>query len=348
MISKKSNSITIKDIAKALNLSPSSVTRALQDSYKISEATRIKVKEYALEHNYHPNLIAQSLRNKQSRSLGVILCSIPNSFFAEVISGVESIANENNYHVMISQSLESYKNEIEEVEHFERKSVDGLLVSISAETEDFTHFQRIIDSGVPVVFFDRVPGNILAHKVVAQNSEGSALLTEHLVEQGFKKIAHITSSPQLSITKERLNGYFEVLEKHQVNLSPGYIKYCTHGGKDEDEIYKAVDELLQLPEPPDAIVTASDRITLKTFAFLKDKGIKIPAEIALAGFSNFSEPQLFCPSLTTISQPAFQIGRKSAELLIHTMESKRPLKNFETVSLPVELNIRQSSIRLKR
>lgn len=345
MNKKKSTAITIKDIAKALDLAPSSVARALKGSYKIGEATTKRVQAYAKAHNYRPNLMAQSLKNKQSRSVGVMLSSIPNNFYAEVINGIESVASSSNYHVMISQSHESYQKEIKGLENLKWKLVDGLLVSLSNETEDLQHFETVMQQGTPVVFFDRIPENIKTHKVVVDNESGSYQLVKHLLNEGYKRIAHITSAPQISITQTRLNGYAKALTEAGLPVDESRIKYCLHGGGSEAEVRQAVEELLQLKNPPDAITTASDRITIKVFEILKDKGLNIPAQMAIGGFSNFSAPQLFCPSLTTVVQSAFDMGRVAMELLLQLIESKRPVKTFQTIVLPTELKIRNSTGR---
>jgi DNA-binding LacI/PurR family transcriptional regulator len=347
MNSTKSKAITIKDIAKALDLAPSSVARALKGSYKISKATTQKVKSYAVAHNYRPNLMAQSLKNKQSRSVGVMLSSIPNNFYAEVINGIESVAANSEYHVMISQSHESYQKEVKGIEHLKWKLVDGLLVSLSNETENLSHFEETIQQGVPVVFFDRIPESIKTHKVVVDNESGSYQLVSHLLSQGYRRIAHITSSPHLFITQTRLCGYKKALEEKNIAVNETYIKFCLHGGGNEEEIRQAVKELLHAKKPPDAITTASDRITIKVFAILKEMGLKIPEQIAIGGFSNFGEPQLFSPSLTTVTQSAFEMGKKAMELLLQLIESKRPVKKFVTITLPTELKGRDSTCRNK-
>lgn len=335
--------VTIIDIAKALNLSTSTVSRALKSSYKISEETQQKVKEYATKHNYRPNLSAQGLKSKGSRSIGVILGAIPNSFFAEVINGIESIAASNNYHIIITQSHESYHKELNNLEQLLWKSVDGLLVSLSCETTDVEQFRNAQQEGTPIVFFDRVTDLIKTNTVVADNAGGTYEATKHLIKTGRTKIAHITSSPNLSISQERLAGYKQALTEHNLPIVEERIKYCSHGGMEAQEVENAVYELLALDEMPDAIIGASDRITIECFATLKKRGIKIPGEIALTGFSNFSAPQLFSPPLTTIKQPAFEMGKVATELLLKLIESKRPVKDFEKRVLPTELNIREST-----
>ncbi|MEO7490452.1 MAG: LacI family DNA-binding transcriptional regulator [Ferruginibacter sp.] len=341
----KSEPITITDIAKALNFSSSTVSRALRDSYQISEETKRIVKEYAAKHNYHPNLMAQSLKSNKSKSIGLLLCSIPNNFFAEVISGIESIAYNRGYHLIITQSHESEEREATNLEHLSWRSVDGLIVSLSTETKDMSHLQKIHSNGTPVVFFDRVSDCIKTHQVVADNIGGSYNLTKHLLESGFRNIAQITSSPDLSITHERNEGYFKALAEYDIPVNEDYIKYCQHGGMIIEEIETAIQELLDLPKPPDALFTASDRITIGSFAFLHKRNIRIPEQMAIAGFSNFSSPELFNPSLTTIRQPAFEMGKTAAELLIKLIESKRPETHFEKRILPTELFVRNSSVK---
>jgi LacI family transcriptional regulator len=341
-------SITIKDIAKALNLSYSTVSRALKDSYKISEETRRIVQEYADAHSYRPNLLAQSLKNQRSRSIGVVLCNIPNVFFAEVISGIESAANNSDYLVIITQSQESYEREMKNVQNLTWRSVDGLLVSLSTESEDLSHFSRLHEQGLPIVFFDRVTDQLQTHRVVADNSGGAYQGARHLIDSGYKRIAHVTSSPHISITRERREGYEKALQEAGIPLDESYIKYCMHGGMLFEEIEKVMTELLALPDPPDALLCASDRLTMGCYSIIHKKGLKIPDQMAIAGFSNFNSPELFCPSLTTIRQPAFEMGKTATEMLIGLIESKRPPTEFIKKVFPTELFIRDSTRRTNK
>lgn len=341
----KNESITIKDIAKALKFSSSTVSRALRDSYQISEETKKIVKEYAKKYNYHPNLMAQSLKSNKSKSIGLVFCSLPNSFFAEVVSGIESIAYEMGYHIIITQSHESKEREDSNLDHLSWRSVDGLIVSLSTETTDMSKLQKIHSQDVPIVFFDRVSDCIQTHQVVADNIGGAYQVTRHLIQSGCRNIAQITSSTDLSTTRERIEGYFKALAEFNIPQNENYIKYCPHGGMIIDEIESAVHELLKMEQPPDALFTASDRITIGSFAYLHKKNIRIPEQIAIAGYSNFSSPELFNPSLTTIRQPAFEMGKAAAELLIKQIESKKPPTDFERRILPNELMVRKSSVK---
>jgi len=341
----KFDGITIKDIARALKLSYSTVSRALKDSYKISEETRRQVQEYAEAHNYRPNLMAQSLKSQKSRSIGVVLCNIPNVFFSEVISGIESVAYNRDYLVIITQSQESCAREMKNVQNLAWRSVDGLLVSLSTESEDLSHLTHLHDQGMPIVFFDRITDQLKTHCVISDNIGGAYNATRHLLGQGFRKIAHITSSPHTSITQERKEGYEMALQESGVTIDAQYIKYCMHGGMLFEEIEKAMDELLALPHPPDAILCAADRLTMGCYSLLRKKGLQIPEQIAIAGFSNFNSADLFSPSLTTIRQQAFEIGKTATELLIELIESKRPPAQFTKKIFPTELSIRDSTQR---
>jgi LacI family transcriptional regulator len=259
------------------------------------------------------------------------------------LNGMESVTHQKDYHIIITQSLESVEREKKNLEHLTWRAVDGLLVSISSETKSMDHFKQVHDSGIPIVFYDRVTDEIKTHQVVSDNIGGTYNATMHLISNQYTRIAHITSSRELSITKERLAGYEKALKEQGIPFNPAYIQYCDHGGKDLDEIEAAIDALLQAKPRPDAVITASDRITIGTLAILKKKKIKIPNQLAIVGYSNFSAPEIFEPELTTIRQPAFEIGRSAAELLIKLIETKRPPTKFEKRILPAELQVRDSS-----
>ncbi|RYZ29549.1 MAG: LacI family transcriptional regulator, partial [Chitinophagaceae bacterium] len=232
----KFESATIKDIAKALNLSTSTVSRALRGSYEISAETKKAVLEYAEKINYRPNPIALSLKERRTRAIGVVVSEIANNFFSQAINGIESIAYNRSYHVIITQSHESAEREKVNVEHMAARGVDGLLVSLSSESIDLSYLKELHEKGMPIVFFDRVTDEIQTHKVIANNYLGAFHATEHLIYQGFKKIAHITSSPYLSITKERLDGYKAALEKHGIVFQENLVKHCNHGGMIAQEV----------------------------------------------------------------------------------------------------------------
>lgn len=339
------DTVTIKDIAKALNFSTSTVSRALRGSYEISDETKKIVLEYAEKINYRPNPIALSLKERRSRAIGVVVSEIANNFFSQAINGIESIAYNRGYHVIITQSHESEEREKVNIMHHASRSVDGLLISLSSGTVDLTFLKELYDKGLPIVFFDRITHEIDTHKVTANNYLGALQVTEHLILQGFKKIAHITSSPYLSITKERLQGYTEALKKHQIPLNEDFIKYCNHGGMIAEEVEEAITKLFKGKVKPDAVFTASDRITTVCFAALKK--LKAKKGLGFAGFSNTKVGELFDPPMTVVQQPAFEIGQMATEMLIGMIESKRPVTEFETKILDTQLIVRESSKKKK-
>lgn len=339
----KFEAITIKDIARALNLSVSTVSKALRGSHEIGEETKQAVLKYAREHNYKPNPIAQSLKKGHSRSIGVIVCNIDNNFFSQAIDGIESIAQSKGYNVIITQSRESYEKEVSNSDHISSRSVDGLIISLSAETKNIDHLKRLHEKGLPIVFFDRVTDEIPTHRIIANNFKGAYEATRHLIQQGCRKIAHVTSSDSLSITAERLAGYKQALLDAGRSVDERYIKFCLHGGMIREETYQALAELLQLPEKPDAIFTASDRLSTTTLSQLRTMQIPIPCEIALVGFTNSTSADIFNPSLTSVIQPALEMGQQATEMLLSLIESRRPVTQFEKRVLETQLQIRDSS-----
>jgi LacI family transcriptional regulator len=339
----KFDTVTIKDIAKALNLSTSTVSRALRGSYEISAETKKQVLEYAEKINYRPNPIALSLKERRTRAIGVVVSEIANNFFSQAINGIESIAYNRGYHVTITQSHESHERERVNVEHMAARGVDGLLVSLSSESVDITYLKELHEKGMPIVFFDRVTNEIETHKVVANNYLGSFHATEHLIYQGYKKIAHITNSPYLSIVIERLEGYKAALEKHKIPFHESLIRYCNHGGMIAAEVEDAFVSLFKSKTKPDAVFAAGDRLTTVCLSILKK--MKPKKELGFTGFTNTQLGDLFSPALTVVRQPAFEIGQTAIELLIQIIESKRPVTDFETKVLDTNLIIRESSLK---
>jgi len=341
----KFEAITIKDIAKALNLSVSTVSKALRGSHEISEETKQQVLAYARENNYKPNPIAQSLKRGRSKSIGVIVCNIDNNFFSQVINGIESVARQKDYNVIITQSQESYEREVTGIENLSSRSVDGLIISLSAETKNVGHLISLHQKGLPMVLFDRITDEIPTHKVIANNFKGAYEATKHLLQQGYRHIAQITSSGSLSITLERLEGYKKALTDAGLTPDPQYIKFVQHGGMIPEETQQALTELLQLKVKPDAIFTASDRLSTTTLSLLKKMQISVPQQVALVGFTNSISADIFYPSLTAVTQPALEMGQAATDLLIQLIESKRPVTQFQKKVLETELKIRDSSIR---
>lgn len=340
----KYKAATIKDIAQALHLSTSTVSRALRDSHEISAATKQLVLEHATRLNYHPNPIALSLKEKKSGSIGVIVSEIANSFFSQTINGIESVANEKGYTVIISQSHESFEKEERALQYLASRSIDGLLISVSSSTNDLTQLKALHQYGFPMVFFDRIIEDIPTHKVMVDNFLGAYNATMHLLNRGYKHIACITNSAHLSITRERVAGYKAALEKNGIPPLPSLIKYCFHGGMLSGEVTEAVYELLKAKKRPDAIFATSDKLTTGCMRTLKKAQIPIPAGMALTGFSNSELIELLHAPITVVRQPAFEMGQVATELLLQLIESKRPVKDFETRILQTELIIQPAVI----
>lgn len=318
----KFEGVTIKDIAKALGLSVSTVSRALRGSYQISEERRQQVLAYAQKHHYRPNPAALQLKEQKTKAIGIVLSEIANHFFAQVLSGVESVARAKGYQVIISQSYESFEREKANVEDMVWRGVDGLLISLSAHSKDIGYLQRLRDRGLPIVFFDRVPQESGFHKVTSNNYQGAEAATNYLISKKYKRIGHITSDPSLSITRERLYGYRASLEKHQLPYQEQLVQYCTHGGMLAEEVEEAIRHLFRQKIKPDALFTASDRLTLTSLGILKRMFPKKMPPVV--GFTNTPVTHLFSPPLTAVRQSAFEMGEQTMQLLIKIIESKRP------------------------
>lgn len=339
----KFEAATIKDIAKALGLSTSTVSRALRDSHEISTETKQLVLEYATRINYHPNPIALSLKEKRSRSIGVIVAEIANSFFSQAINGIESVAYDKGYNVIISQSHESYDKEVMTLQYLASRSIDGLLISVSTATKDLQHLKALHERGFPIVFFDRIVEDIHTHKVMVDNFRGAYDATMHLIKHGYKNIATIANSENLSISRERVAGYVEALAQKNIRARKSMIRYCFHGGMILSEVEEAITQLLKTRPRPDAIFTSSDKLTTGCMRVLKSKGVRIPDDIAVVGFSNSDIIELLDPPLTVVRQPAFEMGQVATDLLLQLIESKRPVKDFERKILATSLIVQQST-----
>jgi LacI family transcriptional regulator len=339
--------ITIKDIAQALGLSISTVSRALRDSYEISQETKQLVMDYAAKMHYRPNPIALSLKERRTRSLGIVVSEIANSFFSQAINGIESIAREKGYTVIITQTAENKDREIENIHDLASRSVDGLLVSLSCETTDIGYLKTLHDRGMPMVFFDRVPEEINTHKVISDNYNGAYDATNHLLDSGYQRIAFLGNAAHLSIIKERLAGYTDAHRHRKLPVDEALIKYAAHGGLIYAEAEDALNQLLKLRKKPDAVLACADKLTTNCLRYFHARSIRVPDEIALVGFSNLDLTELLKPSLSVIRQPAFEIGQQATELLLQILESKRPVRTFEQRSLPSQLIIRETSDRQK-
>ena len=339
----KSGQITIKDIARELNISPSTVSRALQDHPDISIKTKKLVNELAEKLEYKPNHLALSLRHNKTNIIGVIIPEIVHFFFSTIISGIQDVAYEAGYNVMICQSNESLKREIMDTNALVSSRVDGLLVSISKETDTFDHFKYPFDRGTPLVFFDRVCEALPTNRVIVDDLDGAFQATQHLVHQECKRIAHLAGPESLVIAQDRYFGYKKALEKYNMNLDGEIVRHISMNS--EKEGYLAAQQLLDLPNPPDAIFVSNDIGAIGAMKAIKERGLKIPEDIAVVGFSDWQISSMVEPSLTSVSQPGFEMGVAAARLFLDQLANKDKPFVPETKVLKTKLVIRESSLR---
>ena len=337
----KKHQITIKDIAKKLNISPSTVSRALKDHPDINQKTRDAVKEIARKYNYRPNKIALSLLQNQSKTIGVIIPEIIHHFFSSVISGIEDVFYQENYNIIICQSQESYEREIKNVQTLLSSHIDGILMSISKETKKLDHIKNIQEIGLPLVFFDRIAEEIETDKVIVDDFGGGYLATEHLINIGCKRIAHLYGPLNLLIGKNRFNGYKKALEDHNMSLNPELTVFC-------DSYEKALNEtrkLLQLSYPPDGIFAVNDITAMGAMKTIKDMGFRVPEDVSIVGFTNWLISRFADPALTTIDQKGYLMGTEAAQLLLKRINNEGTEEEAKPITklLDSELIIRNST-----
>jgi len=337
----KKHQITIKDIAKKLNISPSTVSRALKDHPDINFNTRDAVKKIAREYNYRPNKIALSLLQNQSKTIGVIIPEIIHHFFSSVISGIEDVFYRENYNIIICQSQESYEREIKNVQTLLSSHIDGILMSISKETQNLDHIKNIQEVGLPLVFFDRIAEEIETDKVIVDDFGGGYQATEHLIQIGCKRIAHFYGPLNLLIGRNRFNGYEKALKDHNIPSDPELTIFC-------DSYEQAIAEtkkLLEMPEPPDGIFAVNDLTALGCMKTIKDHGLRVPEDIAVVGFTNWLISRFADPPLTTIDQKGYLMGTEAAELLLNRINSEEDEEANKPITklLDCKLIIRESS-----
>lgn len=331
---------TIKDIALALNISVSTVSRALRDTYDVSAATRQLVLDKAVELNYKPNFNATGLVQNSTHNLGVILPMITNYYFSTVYTGIQEVAYSHGYNIILYVTNDSAEREINTVKNLSLSSLDGLLVAVSSQADSCQHFQEVIDDGVPVVFFDRVAEHITTSKVMQDDYNGAFEATEHLIANGYTKIAHFAGPQGLTFTEKRLKGYLDALRKHKLPIKEEWI---IHSGFSQDCGEQDMQQLWKLPGKPDAVFAVNDRKAVGAMLALKQLKVQIGKEVGVVGFTNDPVAAIISPSLTTIAEPALEIGKVSCQLLLNHIKKKRFIP--EEVILPGKLIIRESSKR---
>ncbi|MEQ9378435.1 MAG: LacI family DNA-binding transcriptional regulator [Imperialibacter sp.] len=339
----KNPPVTIKDIARELNISPSTVSRALKDHPDISKETKKAVSELAAKLNYQPNLIALSLRKSKTNTIGVIIPEIVHFFFSTIISGIEDVAYKAGYNVIISQTNESFLREVSDTNALVNSRVDGILASVSKETVSYDHFKNLIDRGIPLVFFDRVCEELNTSRVIVDDYDGAFQATEHLISIGCKTIVHLEGPKNLDITKNRRDGYLAALKKNNLPINEDLIIHCEQTTFDEGsrQIATLFDKKLTF----DGIFANNDMVGIGAMIALRDKGVSVPKDVAIVGFSDWEISSLMQPSLSTVSQPGFEMGQKAAQLFIEQSEADEDEFVPRTEVLKTKLIIRKSSMR---
>lgn len=329
----RSGQVTIKDIAKELGISASTVSRALKDHPDISSKTKLAVNQLAKEWHYKPNAVALSLRHSKTNIIGVIVPEIVHHFFSSVISGIEKIAHDAGYNVMMFQSNESYEREVANVQALLASRVDGVLVSMSKETKDYSHFKELKDNGIPIVFFDRVCNELSSDNVIVDDFAGAFAAVEHLISIGCKRIAHLSAPQHMLLGQNRQKGYRQALLKHKLPIHEELILKCDSF---EEAIAKTPD-LLRLPQPPDAIFAVNELTAAGALSVVKRVGFKVPEDISIIGFTDGVVSRTSDPALTTLEQHGSEVGLRACELLVGRISDGD--MDYEPVTKVVKTNL---------
>lgn len=332
--------ISLKDLAREIGVSISTVSRALNNHPDISQEMTQKIQKLAVEMNYTPNPLAMGLLKQETRMIGVIVPDLVTHFYSSIISGIEQIAEEKGYFILIASSNETLSKEISSVENLMKTRVEGLIVCLSQETTDYQHFDRLIGNQIPLVFFDRVCRQGEVSAVVVDNVDAAEKITLHFVKNGFHRIACITGPDHLNISKERTQGYLSGLKKCGLGFHQELLVKCN---MTTDDAIRATAQLLDLPEKPDAILTINDTVAFATMKEIKRRGLRIPEDVALVGFADEYHATLVDPALTTMTHPTFEIGQEAARLFFRQIEN--PEENPEQVVMNTKLVVRKSSLR---
>lgn len=332
--------VTIKDVAIKLGVSVSSVSKAFNDRNDIKKETRELILKVGKEMGYHPNPIAKKLSQKKTYNIGVVIPEFINSFFPEVIIGIQDILIKKGYQVLIMQSNESYETELLNVKTLEENMVDGLIISLSRETQNLDYYKSLIKQGYPIVFFNRYNDTLPASKVIFDDFKWSFFITEHLIKQGYKKIYHLSAYQHLQLAKNRIRGYKKAMEKYNLHYDANWI---IETGLRVDEGEQTMQRLIDAGNIPEAITCVNDMTALGAMKSLKKNGFHIPNDVAITGFTETPLAELIDTPLTSIVQPTFEMGQIAAKLLLKNIESGNMTP--ETVVLNGILNVRASSLK---
>lgn len=332
------DNVNLKKLAKELNLAISTVSRALRDSHEISQETKDRVKALAAKLDFQPNPHASSLRRNKSRTIAVIMPEIQNNFFSQVMNGVEDVAQKKGYHVLIYLTHEDHHREADILHLLRNGRVDGLMISVSNSTSSFEHLKGFQDASMPLVFFDRVCDSMDAPSITTDDTEAAFKATEHLIKAGCKKIAFLSMAGSLSISSRRRSGYMKALTKYGL-ASDELVVEC---GPDDELNRKNIAALLQ-NNSPDGIFAAVEKFAINTYEVCHKTGIEIPQQLKVISFSNLQAVALFHPPLSTIVQPAYEIGKEAAAVLFKIIDKKNLLEGEKKIVIPSSLVMRTST-----
>lgn len=338
--------LTLKQIARELDVSVSTVSKALRDSMEISEETRKKIQAFAKLYNYKPNNIALSLKNRKTKTIGIVLPEIVHDFFATVISGVEQVANEKGYNVIICLSNNSFDREVMNMEMLANGSTDGFILSVAKETQqkqDYHHLVEVINQGMPLVLFDRVVDEISCDKVIIDDKAGAKKAVQHLIDTGCKRIGIITTVDYISVGNLRTQGYREALQENGMMVEENMILKIEDVDNSQHEISRFIQE-----QDLDAIFAVNEQFSTSAIKCILGKGLRVPEDVAVIGFSDGELARRFIPSLSTINQHGAEMGARAARLLIERLE--KPLDTeepYQTQIINTSLIQRDSTKELK-
>lgn len=335
---------TLKQIARELNVSVSTVSKALNNSPEISDITKVKIQEYAKLKNYKPNVIGLNLKNRNTKTIGVIIPNILNSFFAKVFTGIEKVAEEKGYNVITCISNESLEKEINTLEMLSNGTIDGFILSVSEEAQkqhEFSHFKQIINEGTPIVMFDRISEEVACDKVIVDDFDSALNATQYLIRSGCKNIALFSSIDNLSVGKLRAKGYLEALQKNNIPLQPDLIIRT-----DSEADFDSKATRLFQNQKIDGIFALDEHTSVSAMKLGIKKGYKIPNELSIIGFADGVWSRRMTPSLSTVSQHGPEIGEAAAKLLIANLESNEEEYSYQTTIIQTELRHRDSTIKL--
>ena len=339
--------VDLKMMAAQLGFSVSTVSKALRDSHEFGESTKQKILAKAKELGYKPNPYASYMRHQKSKTIALIVPEINNSYFLQVINGAESVAREKDYHLLIYITHEDVEHEKSIIEHLQNGRVDGIIMSVTLNTKSYDYLERCISNEVPIVFYDRVCHEIETVKIVTDDFASAFSATEHLIQNGCKNIGYLSLSDNLSIGIKRMNGYKEALNKHDLKINESIIKHCIGTDSAFDFNYKVIKDLLVSHPEIDGIFGSIERFALITYQVCKELKKRIPEDIKVLCFSNLQTANYLSPSLTTIHQPAFEMGVTAATTLFKHLDKKRSMLVNDNIVIKSTLVVRESSTERK-